>query len=98
MEFIADIYNSEDSELLNFFNKVIEQSIQFMRNFLSDSQKNGDIDSQLNLDYIMFMLQKAIDLCGTQELMSMFSDANTMTRQVTQSFIYGIMPVNTIHN
>lgn len=93
MEFIADIYNSEDSELLDFFNKVIEQSIQFMRNFLSDSQKNGDIDSQLNLDYIMFMLQKAIDLCGTKELMAMFPDANTLTRQVTQSFIYGIMPV-----
>ena len=93
MEFIADIYNSEDGELLNFFNKVIEQSMKFMRDFLSDSQKKGDIDSQLNLDYIMFMLQKAIDLCGTKELMTMFPDANTLTRQVTQSFIYGIMPV-----
>ena len=93
MEFISDIYNSEDGELLNFFNKVIEQSMKFMRDFLSESQKNGDIDSRLNLDYIMFMLQKAIDLCGTQELMSMFPDANTLTRQVTHSFIYGIMPV-----
>ena len=93
MEFISDIYNSEDGELLNFFNKVIEQSMKFMRDFLSESQKNVDIDSRLNLDYIMFMLQKAIDLCGTQELMAMFPDANTLTRQVTQSFIYGIMPV-----
>ena len=98
MEFIADLYNPDASELTTFFNGIIDQSMKFMRNFLSDAQKKGDINPDLSLDYIMFMMQKAIDLCGTQELMSMFPDAGTLTRQLTQSIIYGIMPVKIIHN
>ena len=98
MEFIADLYNPDASELTTFFNGIIDQSMKFMSDFLSDAQKKGDINPDLSLDYIMFMMQKAIDLCGTQELMSMFPDAGTLTRQLTQSIIYGIMPVKIIHN
>ena len=93
MEFIADLYNPDASELTTFFNGIIDQSMKFMRDFLSDAQKKGDINADLSLDYIMFMMQKAIDLCGTKELMSMFPDANALTRQLSQSIIYGIMPV-----
>jgi AcrR family transcriptional regulator len=98
MEFIADLYNPDATELMTFFNSIIDKSMKFMRDFLSDAQKKGDINADLSLDYIMFMMQKAIDLCGTKELMSMFPDANALTRQVTQSIIYGIMPVKIIHN
>ena len=98
IEFIADLYNPDAGELMTFFNSAIERSMKFTRDFLSDAQKKGDLNPQLNLDYIMFMMQKVIDLCGTQELISMFPDANTMTRQVTQSLIYGIMPIKTIYN
>ena len=98
MEFIADLYNPDAGELITFFNGIIDQSMKFMRDFLSDAQKKGDINPDLSLDYIMFMMQKAIDLCGTPELMAMFPDANSLTRQLTQSIIYGIMPVKIIHN
>jgi len=98
MEFIADLYNPDAGELITFFKSIIDQSMKFMRDFLSDAQKKGDINPDLSLDYIMFMMQKAIDLCGTPELMAMFPDANSLTRQLTQSIIYGIMPVKIIHN
>ena len=98
IEFISDFYNPDAGELTALFNETVERSMKFMRNFLNIAQKNGDINQDLSLDYIMFMMQKAIDLCGTQELLSMFPDVNTLTRQVTQSIIYGIMPVKTMHN
>ena len=98
MEFIADFYNPDAGELTTLFNDTVERSMKFMRNFLNIAQKNGDVNQDLSLDYIMFMMQKAIDLCGTKELMAMFPDVNILTRQVTQSIIYGIMPVKIIHN
>ena len=98
MEFISDFYNPDSGDLTTLFNNTVERSMKFMRDFLNRAQKNGDINQDLSLDYIMFMMQKAIDLCGTQELMSMFPDLNALTRQVTQSMIYGIMPMKTIHN
>ena len=93
MEFITDFYNPDAGELATLFNETVERSMKFMRDFLNIAQKNGDVNQNLSLDYIMFMMQKAIELCGTKELMSMFPDANALTRQVTQSMIYGIMPV-----
>lgn len=98
MEFINDFYNPDAGELTTFFNSTIERSLKFMRDFLSEAQKKGEINKDLNLDYIMYMMQKAIELCGSQKLMSMFPDAASLTRQVTQSIIYGIMPVKTIQN
>ena len=98
MEFIADFYNPDAGELTTLFNDTVERSMKFMRDFLSKAQEKGDINQELNLDYIMFMMQKSIDLCGTKELMAMFPDVNALTRQVTQSIIYGIMPVKSINN
>ena len=94
MEFVADLYHPDAGELLTFFNQVIEQSMQFMRNFLIEAQKTGDIDPQLNIDYIMFILSKTIELCGTKEMMDMFPNASTMTKQISQTFIFGIAPPN----
>jgi len=94
MEFVADLYHPDAGELLTFFNQVIEQSMQFMRNFLIEAQKTGDIDPQLNIDYIMFILSKTIELCGTKEMMDMFPNASTMTKQISQTFIFGIAPLN----
>ncbi|MDP4241025.1 MAG: TetR/AcrR family transcriptional regulator [Bacteroidota bacterium] len=98
MEFVADFYNPEAGELLALFNAIIEKSMVLMRNFFQKAQVAGEMNPRLNLDYVMWLMQKTVDLCGTQELMSLFPDADSMTRQVSQSLIYGIMPVKTIHN
>lgn len=98
MEFVSDFYNPEAGDLTTFFNKTIDRSLKFMRDFLSIAQKNGELNQDLSLDYIMYMMQKAIDLCGNKELMLMFPDANSLTRQITQSLVYGIMPVKAIQN
>ena len=97
MEFIADFYNPDAGELTVFFNKTIDRSLKFMRDFIRKAQEKGEVNPELSLDYIMYMMQKAIDLCGSPELMSMFPDANALTRQVTHSIVYGIMPVKIIN-
>lgn len=94
MEFISDFYNPESAELLEFFNKNVEKSLMLMRDFFKKAQDNGEMNPDLNLDYVMWLMQKATESCGTQELMSFFPDADTLTRQVSQSLVYGIMPIN----
>jgi AcrR family transcriptional regulator len=93
MEFIKDFYNPEAAELLTLFNEIIEKSMALMRDFFRKAQETGEMNPNLNLDYVMWLMQKSIDLCGTPELMSLFPDADSMTRQISQSIIYGIMPV-----
>ena len=96
LEFIADFYNPEAGELLTFFNSKIEKSMQFMREFFRKAQEKGELNPELSLDYVMWLMQKSIELCGTKELIALFPSADAMTRQVSQSLVYGIMPVKKI--
>lgn len=96
MEFIADFYNPEAGELLTLFNNTIERSIQLMRDFFKKAQEAGELNPELSLDYVMWLMQKSVELCGTDELISLFPNAESMARQVSQSLIYGIMPVKKI--
>ena len=93
MEFIADFYNPDATDILDYFNKIVDESMALMRDFYRDAQEKGEMNPGLNLDYVMWMMQKQMELCSTAELMAMFPDAESMTRQISQSIIYGIMPV-----
>lgn len=93
MEFVADFYNPEAGEILSLFNTSIEKSMTLMRDFFTKAQENRELNPELNLEYVMWLMQKSVELCGTEELMSLFPNADSMTRQVSQSLIYGIMPI-----
>ena len=91
-EFIADFFNPEAADILAYFTQVAEESMQMTKNFFLKGQESGEINSNLNIDYLMWMMQKQLELIKSPELLSMFPDAESMTRQITESVIYGIMP------
>jgi len=93
MEFVADFYNPDSGEMLTLFNSTIEKSMNFMREFFKTAQDKGELNPELSIDYVMWLMQKSVELCGSKELMSLFPNVDSMARQVTQSLIYGIMPV-----
>jgi hypothetical protein len=93
LEFVTDFYNPEAGEILTLFNATIEKSMTLMREFFRKAQEDGELNPDLSLDYVMWLMQKSVELCGTQELIALFPNADSMARQVSQSLIYGIMPV-----
>ncbi len=93
MEFITDLYNPEAAELLEVFNKSLGRSMQMLRDLFQKAQETGEMNPELSLDYVMWLLQKLVELSAAPNLTTIFSSAESFTRQVSQSFIYGIMPV-----
>ena len=61
--------------------------------FLKKAQAKGEMNPDLNLNYVLWLMQKQVEFCSSPELMSMFPDVETMTRQLNQSLIYGILPI-----
>lgn len=94
MEFVADFYNPEAAEILECFNQIMADSMTMLVDFLQKAQVAGEMNPDLNLNYVLWLIQKQVEFCSSPELMSMFPDVETMTRQLTQSLIYGILPVN----
>ncbi|MFA6581383.1 MAG: TetR/AcrR family transcriptional regulator [Paludibacter sp.] len=93
MEFVADFYNPDAAEILKCFNEIMGRSIVMLVDFLKNAQQSGDINPNLNLNYVLWLMQKQVEFCSSPELMHMFPDVDTLTRQLTQTLIYGIMPV-----
>lgn len=92
MEFVADFFNPDAADILENFNKMVAESMQITKTFFIKAQQKGEMNPELNIDYVMWMMQKQMELCTTPEFMSMFPDAETMTRQISQSIVYGLMP------
>jgi len=51
---------------------------------------------EMNLDFVMSMIQKVMEFCGTQELKAMFPNSESLTSRVSEYALYGIMPVKNI--
>jgi AcrR family transcriptional regulator len=92
-EFITDFYHPDSAELLQQFNVMIQRAMDMMRKFFSDSQKKGEINPELDLDYVMWLMQKFSEIFSSSEFLEKFPDVEKMTRQVTQTMMYGLMKV-----
>lgn len=93
IEFVADFYNPDAEDILQYFNQIMADSMKMLIDFLQKAQASGEMNPDLNLNYVLWMFQKQIEFCSSPELMQMFPDVQTMTRQLTQSLIYGILPI-----
>jgi len=93
IEFVADFYNPDSTDILDCFNLIIKDSMSMLTEFLRKAQSTGEMNPDLNLNYVLWLMQKQIEFCSSPELMSMFPDVDTMTKQLTQSLIYGILPI-----
>ena len=95
MEFVADFYNPDAGEVLEYFNKMKEDSLNISTDFFSKAQQKGEMNPNLSLDYMMWLMQRVMELCSSPELLKMFPTVESMTRQISESLLYGIMPVKT---
>ena len=93
LEFVADFYNPEAGEILDYFTRMKEESIVSSRHFLLKAQEKGEMNPNLNLDYVIWLMQKVMELCSSQDLMSIFPNTESFVRQISESMLYGIMPV-----
>ena len=94
IEFVADFYNPDAIEILEFFNEIMAESEKMLVEFLQKAQTTGEMNPDLNPNYVLWMMQKQVEFCSSPELMHMFPDVETLTRQLKQSMIYGILPMN----
>lgn len=91
MEFFTDLMLLEDGELLQYYTqKISRRSFELTNEFLKKAQDEGDIDGNLNLQYVMWILQKQFEHINEPELLTIFSSVEDLTRQMSQVFVHGI--------
>ena len=93
LEFIADLYSPEVGEVHDYFQKFMKESVDISRDFFKSAQEKGEMNPNLNLDFVLFIIKKIGELCSNPELIALFSNAESMTKQVSEYALFGIMPV-----
>lgn len=97
IEFISDFFHPDSQEILGYFSDLTSKSIQHTREFYKQAQAKGEMNPELNIDFVMWMLQKQLELISSDEALALFPDTDIMTRQLSYLIIFGIMPVDGIH-
>ncbi len=91
MEFINDFLHPDSAELLEYLNTVVGKSLKLTREFFTNAQQNGEMNPGLNLDFLLWNMQKQLEVCSTPEALAMFPDSESMVRQISELMIYGVM-------
>ncbi len=94
MEFVNDFYHPDSAEILDFFMKVSGKSISLTREFFIQAQAQGAMNPNLDINFVMWYIQKQVDVAKSPEIQSMFASAKDMSRQFSELIIFGIMPVD----
>ena len=89
MDFINDLMNSD--EVSPYYHKIMDENVAMARTFFANAQEKGEIRSGLDIDFTMLMLNYQIELCSKQEFLSLFKDVESMVRQMSEMFLFGIV-------
>lgn len=91
-EFINDLYKNEITELQEFMQKFMSLNMQMIYDDYIKAQKDGYIRQDIKVDYIMFILNKMIDLVTDEQLSKMYETPQEMIKENVNFFFYGILP------
>lgn len=93
MEFVADFFDPGAAEILEYWKKMMLESMSLLMEFLKEGQRTGEMNPDLNLDYVMWYFQKLSEIIKSPEISGMFPNAEEMVKQISKTMIYGIMPI-----
>lgn len=96
MEFVDDFFHPDAEDILAIYTKITQESMSMIHSFFINAQKNNEINPDLDITFVMLMMQKMLDITSQPDVMKLFPDTETMTRQISQFVIYGIMPTKKI--
>ena len=91
MDFFADLFTSSSDEVAHFYRKKVDENIGLARSLFLQAQERGEIRSELDIDFIMAMLNYQTDLCENPEFRARFKDSESMVKQMSELFLFGIV-------
>ena len=91
-EFFTDLHRSENPEIKEYYEKLSRQSVQMISEDYQNAQKNGDIRENIKIEFIIYFLNKILDIAHDPELLNFYRSPNEMIMELTNFFFYGILP------
>ena len=93
MEFLNDIFNSEEAEIQNLIQSHTELSIQKVRVFFMEAKENNYIRKEINIELLILMINSFAQKMKDPTFLSIFQSPEEAVREINNFFFYGIMQI-----
>lgn len=94
-EFFDDFHKNASPELREYFNKLVRANLQTIQNDYIDAQKKGDVRPDINPGFILYYLDKILEMARDENLMKIYKSPPDLINELTRFFFYGILPRKT---
>lgn len=91
-EFFDDYLLHAEPELKEFLNEKVQESLALIYNDYIEAQQRGDIRKDLKPEFIIYFLNKMMEMVQDEHLESQYPRPQDLIMEVTNFFFYGIMP------
>jgi AcrR family transcriptional regulator len=91
-EFLEDYLPHAEPEMLDFVHKRATETFERIVRDYAEAQEKGDIRKDIKIGFIMWYLNKMIEMLSDEELEKMYDNPQEMIMEMVNFFFYGIMP------
>jgi hypothetical protein len=90
-EFFRDYVQSDDPELINFLNQLTQENLQLFTNDFKKAQEDGNIRSDLKVEFIMYVMNHLVEMTHDDALLNMYEEPQDLVMEITNFLFYGIL-------
>lgn len=91
-EFLEDYLPHADPEMHRFMHERAAETFSQVVKDYSEAQRKGEIRQDIKIEFIMWYLNKMLDMMEDEELEKMYDSPQEMVMEMVNHFFYGIMP------
>ena len=96
-EFLNDIYRGDVKELHEIMQQYVQRNLKMVTDDFRLAQKQGYIRKDLNIDFVLYMMNKVIEMSTDETLNNMYNNPQEMVNDFTKFFFYGILSQQVKH-
>jgi len=90
-EFIKDLMTGTDPELKEYIEEETKNSLNELRKIFLEAQKNGEIRSDIKVDFIIYMMNIMREVFKDENLQKLYPDVASLMKDAFNFFYYGVL-------
>ncbi len=90
--FFSDYIPQAEPDLRDFIHRRMHETMGLIIKDYAEAQKRGDIRQDMKIEFILWYLNKMLDLMEDDTLEKMYDSPQEMIMEMVNFFFYGIMP------
>lgn len=90
-EMLKDLAASSIPEVAGLIQKTSQENLKLFLNDMIAAQKKGEIRSDINPHFIIYMLGLMQKMVADERVLSMYESTQALTSEITNFFFYGIL-------